>query len=243
MGTLAFLIALAASFPSPSQLPTVPRLIQGAQPVYCAGAQGRGFALTFDDGPSPYTPQLVRVLRRAHARATFFDVGNRVALWPSGVRAARSVGELGNHTWSHANLTSLSPRDAWSELVSGQRALAGRPGAAPHLFRPPYAEAEPLDDRLARRLGLLDIRWSVDAGDSRVGATPRKVIRTAVAGLHPGAIVLLHDPHPWTARVAAAVLRAAAKRSLEPVTVTELLVRQPPSGRQLGSLGAGRCPG
>jgi peptidoglycan/xylan/chitin deacetylase (PgdA/CDA1 family) len=243
MGTLAFLIAVAASFPSPSQLPTMPRLIQGAQPVYCAGTQGRRFALTFDDGPSPYTPRLVRVLRRAHARATFFDVGNRVDIWPEGALASGSVGELGNHTWSHAHLTSLSPRDAWSELVSAQRVLARLPGSAPHLFRPPYAEAEPLDDRLARRLDLLDIRWSVDTGDSRVGATPKRVIRAAVAGLRPGAIVLLHDPHPWTARVAAVVLRAARRKNLEPVTVTELLVRQPPSVLQLGSLGAGRCPG
>src|SRR5712691_1843684 len=95
------LLAAAAALPSPAQLPTVPRLVQAAQPVYCAGPRGRDLSLTFDDGPSPYTLRIVRVLRRAHAHATFFDVGNRLALWPAGARAAARIGELGNHTWSH----------------------------------------------------------------------------------------------------------------------------------------------
>src|SRR2546426_5372340 len=94
--------------PSPASLPTVPRLIQAAQPVYCAGAHGRSVALTFDDGPSPYTLRLVRVLREEHARATFFVVGSRVALWPNSVRAAARVGVLGNHTWSHPHLRGLA---------------------------------------------------------------------------------------------------------------------------------------
>src|SRR5437764_4625043 len=106
---VAALLAVAAAMPAPAQLPTVPRLIQTAQPVYCAGARGRSFALTFDDGPSPYTLRLVRVLRRARGRATFFEVGSRVGIWPDGARASARVGELGNHTWSHAHLPGLSP--------------------------------------------------------------------------------------------------------------------------------------
>ena len=85
---LGLLIAAAAAMPSPASLPTVPRLIQTAQPVYCAGTHGRSFALTFDDGPSPYTLRLVRVLRKERARATFFLVGSRVGVWPAGARAA-----------------------------------------------------------------------------------------------------------------------------------------------------------
>jgi len=239
---LALLIAAAAALPSPAQLPTVPRLIQGAQPVYCAGTRGRRFALTFDDGPSPYTLRLVRVLVRENARATFFDVGNRTAIWPAGVRATTRVGELGNHTWSHAHLPRLSSRAAWRELDWTQRALARPVGSVPQLFRPPYAEAEPADELLARELGLLDVRWSVDGGDSRLHATPRAVVRTVVKNLRPGAIVLLHDSHPWTAAVARAVLRAARRKGLKTVTVSELLVRQPPSAGQVGSLGAARCP-
>jgi peptidoglycan/xylan/chitin deacetylase (PgdA/CDA1 family) len=240
---IAAIVAAAVAFPTPAQLPSVQRLAQSAQPVYCGGRRGRNFALTFDDGPSPYTPQLVRVLRRAHAHATFFDVGSRIGLWPEAARASASVGEIGNHTWSHAHLASLALGDVAGELVSTNRVVRRVIGRTPQLFRPPYAEARPEDDLLARRLGLLDVRWSVDSGDSRDGTSPAAAIRTAVAGLRPGAIVLLHDPHRSTAAVARAVLRAARRRGLRAVTVSALLGRQPPSAAQLTGEGAARCAG
>jgi peptidoglycan/xylan/chitin deacetylase (PgdA/CDA1 family) len=239
---LAFVVASAAALPLPADLPTVPRLIQAAQPVYCAGIRGRNVALTFDDGPSPYTLQLVSVLRRAHAHATFFDVGSRVGLWPEAARASLEVGEIGNHTWSHAHLIGLSLRDTISELVETQRAIGLELGTVPRLFRPPYDQAEPVDDLLARQLSLLDVRWSVDTGDSRPGAVPRAIAQAAIAGLRPGAIILLHDPHAWTASVARKVLRAVRRKHLRAVTVSELLARQPPSAEQLASTGGARCP-
>jgi peptidoglycan/xylan/chitin deacetylase (PgdA/CDA1 family) len=236
------LVAAAVALPTPAQLPTVARLAQAATPVYCAGSRGHSFALTFDDGPSPYTSAIVRVLRRAHARATFFDIGSRLAFWPKAARASERVGEIGNHTWSHAHLPDLSVAAARNELAWTERSIRRTLGVTTHLFRPPYAQADAADDLLARRLGLLDVRWSVDSGDSRVGATPRAAVTTAIAGLHAGAIVLLHDPHSTTPAVARAVLRAAARRGLRSVTVSTLLARQPPAPDQLDSSGAARCP-
>ncbi len=238
---LGVLLAVAAALPSPSQLPTVPYLIQKATPVYCGGARGHNVALTFDDGPSPYTLRLVRVLRRTHARATFFDIGSRLGYWPTAVRAQARVGELGNHTWSHPHLPGLSALDARHELEWTQRAAARQIDAVPRLFRPPYGQAAPAIDLIARSLGLLDVRWSADSGDSRPGARPSSVLRAAVAALRPGAIILLHDPHPSTPAVAATVIRAARRRGLRPVTVSVLLARQPPSDKQLASAGAARC--
>jgi peptidoglycan/xylan/chitin deacetylase (PgdA/CDA1 family) len=238
---LALILAAAAALPTPAQLPTVPRLIQHAEPVYCGGMRGRNVALTFDDGPSPYTGRLVQVLRRLHARATFFDVGSRIGYWPAAVRGQVRIGELGNHTWSHPDLAGLSTADARRELESTQRAIARAVGSVPLLFRPPYERATPAVDRLARSLGLLDVRWSADSGDSIPGTTPRAAVRTAVAALRPGAIVLFHDPHPSTPAVAAAVVRAARRRGLRPVTISELLAREPPSALQLRSTGSRRC--
>ncbi len=235
----AALLAVAAVLASP--LPTELRLTAEAAPVYCGGMHGHNVALTFDDGPSPYTPQLVRTLENLHARATFFDVGSRVGLWPQAVREQARAGELGNHTWSHPKLPGLSPRAAWQELDWTQNVLARVSGTTPRVFRPPYGEATPAIDRTARSLELLDVRWSADSGDSRPGARPRSVIRTAVADLRPGAIVLFHDPHPSTPAVAAAVVKAARRRGLRPVTVSQLLAREPPSAHQLSSTGAARC--
>jgi peptidoglycan/xylan/chitin deacetylase (PgdA/CDA1 family) len=180
-------------------------------------------------------------LRRVHASATFFDVGSRISLWPAGARASARVGEIGNHTWSHPHLPALSTADTRHELVWTQRAVARVIGTTPRLFRPPYDEANAADDVLARQLGLLDVRWSTDTGDS-LGATPRSVRQAALAGLRPGAIILLHDPHPTTPAIARAVLRAAARRRLRAVTVSALLARQPPAAAQLAGTGGARCP-
>jgi peptidoglycan-N-acetylglucosamine deacetylase len=238
---LTVLLAAAALLPLPAQLPTMPRLIQQASPVYCGGARGRNVALTFDDGPSPYTLRLTRVLRRLHARATFFDVGSRIGYWPAAVRAQARLGELGNHTWSHPHLARLSLVDARHELEWTQRTIGRAADDVPQLFRPPYEQAPAEIDLLARSLGLLDVRWSADTGDSRAGTPPRAVVRAAVAALRPGAIILFHDPHPSTPAVATAVVRAARRRGLRPVTVSELLAREPPSAKQLASTGAIRC--
>jgi peptidoglycan/xylan/chitin deacetylase (PgdA/CDA1 family) len=238
---LGAILAAAVLLPLPAQLPTVARLIQQANPIYCGGTHGHNVALTFDDGPSPYTLRLTRVLRRLHAPATFFDVGSRIRYWPAAVRAQARVGELGNHTWSHPRLDALSLFDARRELDWTQRTIGRSVDAVPRLFRPPYERATSEIDLLARSLGLLDVRWSADSGDSRPGRRPATVVRAAIAGLRPGAIILFHDPHPSTPAVAVAVIRAARRKGLRPVTVSDLLAREPPSGNQLASVGSSRC--
>src|SRR3954466_13386279 len=77
------------------------RLARLGLPVYCGGGHGDGGALTFDDGPGPYTPVALRILRRSRARATFFLVGRRVAWYRSLVRTELARGAIGDHTWSH----------------------------------------------------------------------------------------------------------------------------------------------
>jgi peptidoglycan-N-acetylglucosamine deacetylase len=163
-------------------------------------------------------------------------------MFRDGARAAAREGVLGNHTWSHAHLRSLSPKAARRELVETQAAVGRVVGSVPRLFRPPYDEADPEHELIARSLDLLDIRWSVDSGDSRVGATPAAVLRTVRAGLRPGAIVLMHDLHPWTPALVRRILRIAQRRGLREVTIPELLRLQAPSVAQLGATGSGRCP-
>jgi peptidoglycan/xylan/chitin deacetylase (PgdA/CDA1 family) len=151
------------------------------------------------------------------------------------------VGELGNHTWSHPHLAGLSPVDVRRELGWTQETIGRAVDGVPQLFRPPYDQATSEIDQVARSLGLLDVRWSADSGDSRAGTPPRAVVRAAVLALRPGSIILFHDPHPSTPAVAAAVVRAARRKGLRPVTVSELLAREPPSARQLASTGPARC--
>ena len=177
------------------------RLVWAGAPVLCGGPHKRVFALTFDDGPGPWTRSLLAALRRGHAPGTFFVVGNRIALWPAAVAAeARSGAALGDHTWSHAHLTTLKPAQVLRQLEWTEAAILVHTETAVRLL----AAVRPgrrVVRRAVRSLGLLDVRWNVDSGDSRAGARPAQVTRTILRDLKPGAMVLLHDTHPWTGQV------------------------------------------
>lgn len=220
----------AEAHPGPlGQAPTrLDRLVWAGRPISCGGRGKRLFALTFDDGPGPWTEALVATLRRRHAPATFFLVGNRVRLWESAALAEAASGAIGNHTWSHPQLTRLSARRVREQLVWTQQALRRLVRAQTQLVRLPYERSSARVERIVRALGLLDVRWNVDSGDARRGARPAAVAREIVRNLKPGAIVLLHDTHPWTAKVVRIVLAAARRRHLRPVTVPELLEADPP---------------
>jgi peptidoglycan/xylan/chitin deacetylase (PgdA/CDA1 family) len=218
-------------------------LARDRTPLYCGGRHGRYVALTFDDGPSAYTPRVLRLLRRARARATFFVVGSRAAARPDLVRAESLLGAVGNHTWTHPRLVSLTRRDLIRQLLRTQAAIVRATGGVrPLLFRPPYGVGTPAETAAVHALRLVDVRWSLDSLDSRPGATAGTVAHEVVAGLRPGAIVLLHDVHPRTVAALPRILRAVRRRGLTPVTIPELVALDPPSHAELVPVRpSGRC--
>ena len=235
--------ALASrSGPEPYRRPHVPlqweqaRALRAAlgrrEPVYCGGGRSNAVALTFDDGPSPYTSELLRILRANGARATFFLVGNRIQYWPDAPRREVALGAVGNHTWSHPRLTALPRWLAFLELARTQYETNEYLGWKPKLFRPPYAAHSPSIDGLVHSLGLVEVLWSVDPRDDVPNAKARDVVRNVAAGLRPGAIVLLHDLHPWTVQALPQILRAVRLRGLRAVSVPELLALDPPAADQ-----------
>ncbi len=229
-GALAATAAHARTGPAPAGPPLtqLDRLVALGRPVYCGGRGKRIFALTFDDGPSPWTEALVAALRRGHAPATFFLVGNRISLWRADARAAAGYGAVGDHTWSHALLTALPRKQIERQLTWTRQAMKTKLGVTTRLFRPPYERANAKVEAIVSSLGMLDVRWNVDSGDSQVGATPNRAVREILRNVRAGAIVLLHDMHPWTAEVVRRVLSVTRKRHLRPVTVPRLLNVDPP---------------
>ena len=164
---------------------------------------------------------------------TFFVVGNRLHDWPHATRAESRLGTIGNHSWSHAHLTQLPRWVVWLELARTQFTLSQELGWRPRLFRAPYEMHDATTDRVVRSLGLVEVFWSVISGDDHPKATTRSVVRNVLAGLRPGAIVLMHDIHPWTVRALPQILRAIRLRGLRAVSVPELLALDPPApGRQ-----------
>jgi peptidoglycan/xylan/chitin deacetylase (PgdA/CDA1 family) len=214
----------------------VTRLSGLGVPVFCGGSAGNDVALTFDDGPGPDTTRLLAALRRGHAEATFFLVGNRIRYWPAVPAEETAIGAVGDHTWSHADLTRLPRRVARSEIDRPLAAIGGRV----RLFRTPYGREPAWLGRYLASRGMLEIRWSVDTDDYLPRATATTIVRRAMQGLRPGAILLLHDNHPATIRALPRLLALIHARHLRAVTVPELLRGDPPSYPQLMADNRGR---
>jgi cellulose synthase/poly-beta-1,6-N-acetylglucosamine synthase-like glycosyltransferase/peptidoglycan/xylan/chitin deacetylase (PgdA/CDA1 family) len=165
------------------------------------GLPDRTVALTFDDGPDPrWTPAILRVLAEQHVPATFFVVGTRASRDPSLVRAElRNGHEVGNHTWSHADLTAVPSWRRNLELSLGQLGLAGTGHVTSALLRPPYSsrpDALTTRDVSAMRAltsaGYVVVLSDRDTEDWRRPGVGQIVAGGAPADSH-GAIVLLHD--------------------------------------------------
>src|SRR5262249_28002316 len=154
-------------------------------PLRCGGDRGRDVALTFDDGPGPYTALALRILRRAHAKATFFLVGKELAYWRGLPRRELALGALGDHTWTHPLLPGLSDAAIRTELATTQNAIEKETGVRVQLFRPPYGAHDARVDREARALGMVEVLWSIDSRDSE-GAAWYQIADNVAHSLRPG---------------------------------------------------------
>lgn len=201
-------------------------------PVYCAGGGGNRLALTFDDGPGPYTRIAIAELRRAGARTTWFLVGRNLARHEGLVGQEHQLGDLADHTWTHRSLPELSADEATGEMSRTQASLAAIGGRPIQLFRPPYGARTPQTDAQAQRLGMVEVLWNVDSEDS-AGADKRLIARNVISGLHPGSIVLLHENRGQTIAALRRILPELHRRHLRAVSLSELLSSDPPSDAQL----------
>jgi protein MpaA len=201
-------------------------------PVYCGASKRRVVAITIDDGPGPHTAALLRQLRADNAPATFFEIGRSVEEWPQLARAEAAAGVVGDHTWSHARLTSLSMPAIRKELADARVAITRATSTQVVLFRPPYEADDPRVDRIAREAGLLQVLWSIDSHDwqeIRLSAIERNLRRE----LRPGAIILFHEQGKQTLPALRWLLGDLRKRKLRPVTVLDLLALDGPDRKQL----------
>lgn len=153
---------------------------------------GREVVLTFDDGPSNFTEEILSILEEEQVPAVFFWVAGK-----SQIQLAREVlasgNQLGSHTVGHMRLTTLGSRDRLEEMAQSLEILEAAGGAPVQYLRPPYGayDAETLD--IARELGIALVTWNVDSRDWELAANPDQIIVNVLNEVRPGSIILLHE--------------------------------------------------
>jgi peptidoglycan/xylan/chitin deacetylase (PgdA/CDA1 family) len=170
----------------------VPSSSMLAPSVYQGPSTRRTIALTFDDGPSESTPELLEILGRHGIPATFFQCGANVRRLPQVSREVASAGhEIGNHSDTHPKLYFRSPDFIYDQLARAQETIEQTTGVRPRLFRAPYGVRWFGLRQAQHRLGLLGVMWSTIALDWK-WPEPR-VSPRLLDGTKNGAIFCLHD--------------------------------------------------
>ncbi|MFC7337262.1 polysaccharide deacetylase family protein [Haloferula chungangensis] len=186
-------------------------------------------AMTFDDGPHPQnTPKLLDILRERNIKATFYVIGRNVDLYPAITRRIVAEGhEIGNHTYTHGNMTKMSDSKVREELDKCREAIARAAGVKPRTLRPPYgALLQNQRSWIHSEYGYPTIMWAVDPRDwQRPG--PSVVTSRILSATTPGAIVLAHDLHAPTVTAMPATLDGLLRKGYKFVTVSQLLAMKP----------------
>lgn len=204
--------------PQPQPAPASPPV---AQNTSCP--QGRCVALTFDDGPGPYTNKLLDILSGRGAKATFFVLGSKVAGNAGTLQRAHKEGhQIGNHTWGHPDLSQLGPDVINGELARTSDAIRAAIGTAPNSARPPYGAMSPAVTTELAKLGMSAVLWSVDTRDW-ADRNSDIVCNRAVANARPGSIILLHDIHVSSVDAVPCILDTLSKQGYSFVTVNSIL--------------------
>jgi len=177
-------------------------------------------AITYDDGPGKYTDQILDVLEKYDAKATFFVVGRNVVSNPATVKRAYDMGcEIGNHSYKHDYLTKMSASKLRTDLQNTDNAIRNATGEAPKLLRPPYGSYK--TSTVRSNVGKPIIMWSVDTRDWETRSAS-KTLASVKRNAKDGAIILMHDIHKSTANAAESIVKYLTQQGYQLVTVSEL---------------------
>ena len=176
-------------------------------------------ALTYDDGPSIYTPRILKTLKENNSVATFFVVGNRVPTYSDTVKKAHDMGcEIGNHTYEHKSLPNLSETEVKRQISKTNKEVKKAIGEKPVIMRPTGGAT---NTNIKKWVGMPSIIWSVDTLDwkTRNADSTRRAVLNRVKD---GDIVLMHDLYSATATASETIIPALVERGYQLVTVSEL---------------------
>ena len=176
-------------------------------------------ALTFDDGPSSFTDRLLDCLEKNKAKATFFMVGKEIEYFSDEVKRMKELGcELGNHSYSHADLTNLSPEDISAEIGAVDELLVKLTGQGATVGRPPYGS---VNSSVKSVVGTPMVLWSVDTLDWE-SQNPQQIAEIVRSQAKDGSIILMHDIFSTSVDAAEIFIPEMIKEGYQFVTVHKL---------------------
>ena len=178
-------------------------------------------ALSFDDGPGPYTPQILEILEEFEARATFYVVGQQITSWPRMLPLIADAGhDIGNHTMTHPKLSELTVSEQAAQINELDEMIMQRAGIMPTTIRPPFGDLPdaPLPDALNRPV----VMWSVDSLDWRK-RTATAIVDEVLADIGAGDIILMHELYQRSVDALPEILTELRNRGLRVVSVADLL--------------------
>ncbi len=152
-------------------------------------------AITFDDGPHPtHTAEILDLCAEYGVHATFFVIGENVRLHPELLEREIAEGhEVGNHTFSHPNLSKMSCDAICTELLAAENAIYEAVECHPHLFRPPGGATSSAVRAAAKRMDYQMVFWTVDTRDWSDGSTVKSIVETVRQNVRDGSVILFHD--------------------------------------------------
>lgn len=179
-------------------------------------------ALTFDDGPHPiYTPQMLELLKEEQVPATFFLLGENVELYGDVVKEIAKEGHLiGNHTYHHVQVTTLSLDEACKEIQETSDLIEELTGTGTEYVRPPFGT---WNEELEERLNMIPVMWSIDTKDWTTQNVDW-IVRETVKHAEDHDIILMHDSYQSTVDAVKRVIEQLEAEGFEFVTVDEIIM-------------------
>ena len=178
-------------------------------------------ALTFDDGPhSKNTDDILNILSKYNAYATFFMLGSNAEKYPDVVKRVFDAGnEIGIHTWSHKELTKLSSDEIKKEVDNTASKIEKITGKRPTLVRPPYGS---INENVKNAIDNPLILWNVDSLDWK-SRDKEKIVPLVLNDVQDGDIILLHDIHSTTVPAVEEILKYLVENDYQVITVSQML--------------------
>lgn len=192
--------------------------------IYKKKTDSRKIAITFDDGPTEFTPKALNLLAKYNAKATFFCIGKQIKKYPDICRRVHSEKhQLGNHSYSHSNSFGFfSAEKVKEELQKTDLLIQEITGEKNHYFRPPFGVTNPHIAKAVKESGHQVIGWNIRSLDTVI-EDENKILERINKKIKSGSIILLHDTSDKTIRVLEQLLVTLRRENYQTVTIGKLV--------------------